>query len=274
MNAVLAYSLALLLAGGGPAATGVVAAKQAKYAAVAGLPTPNATAPKPDGKPASGATTRAATPATAATGTVTPGTVTPPATGLPNGAGVGGARMPPPAASPRPAWVDEPDGVRERGVYVMHVYVGPELSRTECEPKLAREIERRLGQYVGEIMPAGEPVAVPYDVARLRSRVVAQEWEERIHGETADLVYLHVQLRIDEKLRQEWKAEAIAATRAERSRIVMFGYAAAVVAAIGAFVLLKWSGRRASAAAGLLPAAAVVGIICGVAALFSLLFVA
>jgi hypothetical protein len=174
------------------------------------------------------------------------------------------ATMPP---EPRPAWVDEREGIRERGVYVMHVYVGPELSRTECESKLNREIERRLVEYGAEFLPGGAAVALPFEGDRLRSRIVTQEWEERIHGETADLVYLHVQLRIDEKLRQEWKAKSIEVMRAERNRIVMFGYAGAVAAAIGAFVLLKWSGRSSVGAGALLPAAKIVGIIVGGAAL-------
>jgi hypothetical protein len=72
-----------------------------------------------------------------------------------------------------------------------------------------------------------------------------------------------VQLRIDEKLRQEWKAQAIEALREDRSRLVMLGYAGVVAAAVAAFALLKWWGRRSGAAGALLPAAGVVAIIVG-----------
>ena len=263
MNAVLGYSLAMLLATGGTGTASAVAQREVKLvalAAAAAAPVPPAiAAPRTVASPTAVPTpkTTAAEPVVAPSRPYVPPVV---ATEL--------SASPPTPTIPslsidRPAWVGEPDGLRERGVYQMHVYVGPELSRTECEQKLTVEIERRLREYVSEAMPYDVPVAVPFDIARLRPRIVTQEWEERVKGTTADLVFLHAQLRIDEKLRQEWKAQAIQSLREDRSRLVMFGYAGAVAAAAAAFALLKWSGRRSGAAGVFLPAAGVVAIIVG-----------
>jgi hypothetical protein len=254
MNAVFGYSLALLLATGGPGATSAIAQREmklVKMAAAAPVPPPATAAPTAKSTAAKPVVPppRTATPAMQPTRTLSP------AAGLP-------AISPDSSVTERPAWVGEPDGLRERGIYQMHVYVGPELSRTECEQKLTAEIERRLVEYVSQAMPYDVPVAVPFDIARLRPRIVTQEWEERVQGTTADLVFLHVQLRIDEKLRQEWKAKALEALREDRSRLVMLGYAGVVAAAAAAFGFLKWSGRSSGGAA-LLPAAGVLAIIVG-----------
>jgi hypothetical protein len=173
--------------------------------------------------------------------------------------------VPPAAATPalsgtsteRPAWVDEPAGLRAGGLYFMNVVVGPEVSRTDCERKLPEEIESRLIDYAADVMPRNVPVAIPFDIANLRPRIVSQVWEERIRSQTVDLVFLHVQLRIDDKLRQEWKDQGIAAVRQDHSRVVLLGYGLAIAATAAAFVFLKWSGRRA----GVGPAAAAMAVV-------------
>jgi len=280
MNGVFGYSLAVLLAAGGPAA--IQASKpDSQLLAQAAAPAPGtATASKPlagtsETKPAKPPVAMAPGSASGPTGTpsakLEPESAIP-ATGLPVMPATGLPVMPANLTrSPdRPAWVDEPSGLGEGGAYLMHVYVGPELSRTECEPKLTAEIGRRLLDYAAE-MGGDTPVEVPYDTAKLRPRIVTQMWEERIRASPAnlgdsqpvDLVYLHAQIRIDDKLRREWKAQGIESLRSQRSRVVMIGYAGAIAAAVAVFVLLRWSRRGSGAAGPLLPVVTVVAIIVG-----------
>jgi hypothetical protein len=247
MNAVFSYSLALLLSTGGPAATSALAKREMQI--VARIAAPPAIA-APAANPV--ATKSPAAPLRPSAVSVRPPAV---ATEL-------SASPPTPAASiNRPAWVDEPEGLRDGNSYIMHVVVGPEASRADCDRKLAAEIDRRVGEYVNEVMPRDVPIAVPQDIARLFPRMVTQIWEERIRWEQTELVNLHVQLLIDNKLRDDWEVQGLAALRSLRSTIVMFGYAGAIVVAAVGFVLLKWPARRLPGAGTFLPVVGVVAII-------------
>jgi hypothetical protein len=275
VNATFGYGLALLLAAGGPAATQVLQ-RDSQLLAAAAAAAPGAATPKPVA--GTSETPASQPPVAPAPGSPIVPTGTSSATPVPAESAqpaTGSAGMPAtPVPSPdRPAWVDEPSGLRAGGDYVMQLMVTG-FSRTECEQKLTEMIERRLVEYVAAEMPYDAPVAVPFDVARLRPRIVNQMWEERIRAKEVELVYLHAQLRIDDKLRREWKDQAIEAVRSERSRFVMFGYAGVIAAAVAVYVLLKWSGRRSGVAGPFLPAVTLVAIIVGFVVMAKFFFAA
>jgi hypothetical protein len=110
------------------------------------------------------------------------------------------------SSTERPAWVDAPAGLRG-GVYETKAIVGPEPNREACEAKLAPAVEAVLAGYVSR--EYGSVPVEKFDLSSesLRSQVVSEKWEEHVTVGNEDAVFLHARLRLDDKLRADWRSD-------------------------------------------------------------------
>ena len=107
----------------------------------------------------------------------------------------------------RPAWVDQKEGLRS-GLYQMKVLIGPEPPRDACERKVDDAARAAIYKYLATNYP-GVPLAV-YDLRddQLPPRVIGEKWEERVAGDGPANIFLHVQIRIEQRLQSQWLAAA------------------------------------------------------------------
>lgn len=107
----------------------------------------------------------------------------------------------------RPVWVDQADGLRG-GLYQMKVLVGPEATREACERKIDDAARAAIHKYLATNYP-GVPLAV-YGLRddELLPRVIGDKWEERVAGDGPANIFLHAQIRIEQRLQSQWLAAA------------------------------------------------------------------
>lgn len=111
---------------------------------------------------------------------------------------------------PRPAWVDAPPGVEETDFY-QTVVAGPYATAEECQADLCTKIQEALNDYVAKyIGPVGEE-PIPWDLDRLWSFLLADQWKEsRLvdFGPTVGrkpMIWLYGHLRFSQAVQQEIK---------------------------------------------------------------------
>jgi len=107
----------------------------------------------------------------------------------------------------RPTWVDQADGLRG-GLYQMKVIVGPEPTRDACERKVDDAVRAAIHKYLSSTYPL-----VPLEVYglsgdELPARVIGEKWEERVAGDGPANLFLHTQIRIEQRLQSQWLAAA------------------------------------------------------------------
>jgi hypothetical protein len=124
-------------------------------------------------------------------------------------------------AAARPAWVDAEPGLRD-GVYETQVLVGPEATREECEKKVLSAARVMFDDYYrrwSESNGYGGPplVALGMSDDELTRWIIGDKWEEHVKADGADRIFLHVRLRFDAQLQQQWRAAAQASLTERRS---------------------------------------------------------
>ncbi len=120
--------------------------------------------------------------------------------------------------TPRPAWMDEPQGKRgSDGAY--HKIASVELyrSRAECEEALPAELRKAVKQYIDQFLGdegAAELVAMP--VSDIHEHLIKGQWEEHTSDVLGPIVNLHTLLVFDGKANAEIKDRYQHARVAER----------------------------------------------------------
>lgn len=148
----------------------------------------------------------------------------------------------------RPKWVDAPPELRD-GAYYTKTFVGPEATRSECEQKIAAAVVEAARDYARKTLGPEPTEYLAFDYETLRPRVVdGPPWQETVRTRELELVYLHVPLKFDDKLRRAWESEALGGLRRARLVGVAVGYGVAIAAlSLLAFVARS---RDAGAPAG------------------------
>lgn len=124
------------------------------------------------------------------------------------------------AVAARPAWVDAQPGLRD-GVYETQTILGPEATRDECEKKVlpavrgaVEDYARRWSESNGRDSVEAVPQLTDDEITR---RIIGEKWEEHVKVDGADRIFLHVKLRFDAQLQQQWRAAAQAKLTERRS---------------------------------------------------------
>lgn len=115
-------------------------------------------------------------------------------------------------AAARPAWVDAKPGLRD-GAYETQVIVGPENSRDDCEKQVLPAVRAAFDEYSkrwSESNGYGSslPVVTYWPDEKLTQRIIGEKWEEHVKVDGTDRIFLHVRLKFDAQLQQEWQAGA------------------------------------------------------------------
>lgn len=121
----------------------------------------------------------------------------------------------------RPEWVDAEPGLR-KGIYETQVIVGPESKREECEKQVMSAVRSAFDTYAALWKETngygGEDFAVvQYTDEDLNRRFIAEKWEEHVKVDGADRIFLHVKLKFDAQLQQQWRSAAQARFTEQRS---------------------------------------------------------
>jgi len=153
------------------------------------------------------------------------------------------AAAPTSSPEPRPAWVDESSGLHG-GDYMTKVLIGPESDRAACEAKLPRLVEGVVADYVAREYGPEAPARFDLNYSTLRSRVVADTWEETVNNGDEPGTFLHVQLRFDDKLRAEWKGAVEHWTTTTRTYILFQGLSLGMAAILVLHLTLRFGGQR------------------------------
>ncbi len=133
-----------------------------------------------------------------------------------------GANGPAVVSFERPKWVDAAPELRG-GAYYAKTFVGPEATRSECERKLPDAVVDAVRTYAFKVLGPDLAEHLTFEYESLRPRVVEGPfWQETIRTREMELVYLHAQLKFDDKLRREWEAAALGELR--RARLLHFAY--------------------------------------------------
>lgn len=124
----------------------------------------------------------------------------------------------------RPAWVDAAPDLRN-GTFHTKVFVGPDTTRSECEQKIPEAVVSAARDYLLKTLGPERAAHVRLDFETLRPRIVDGDyWQETISTSELQLVYLHVPLKFDDKLRGEWGAQAESGLRQIRLANVAVAY--------------------------------------------------
>ena len=102
----------------------------------------------------------------------------------------------------QPAWVDAPPQVVD-DVYQMSISVGPYTTRAECNAKLPEALQEALDQYVEVCLGDQTVDRVRLPVEYLRQKIVKEQWEETRQHSVGPMVWLHVLLKFDRKLKDQ-----------------------------------------------------------------------
>lgn len=113
----------------------------------------------------------------------------------------------PPSTPKRPPWVDDPPQPAP-GVYEVAINSEPWKTRLECERALADKIDLAVDDYVA--LRLGEKarsyVRLPH--AYVRSRVIQEQWLEKVHSSVGEMLNLHALLRFDSQtdkvIEEQW----------------------------------------------------------------------
>ena len=100
----------------------------------------------------------------------------------------------------RPAWVNAPPQLIG-DAYQMSIAIGPYTTRAECDAKLPEALQEALGEYVNVCLgdQAVYDVRLPAD--DLRGQLVKAQWEEIRQLSVGPMIWLHVQLHFDRKIK-------------------------------------------------------------------------
>ncbi len=117
--------------------------------------------------------------------------------------------------SPRPDWVEAPPR-RVADAYEIAVATDPFATRLECEARLPQALERAVAQYAAVYLgddEAASQIRLPLDF--LRTKVVAEEWEEPFDSSVGPMVRIHALLRFDRaanaQIDQAWQRRVVEA---------------------------------------------------------------
>ena len=109
---------------------------------------------------------------------------------------------PSPSSRPRtrPAWVNAPPQL-VGDAYQMSIAVGPYTTRAECDAKLPEALQEALGHYVDVCLgdQAVDDIRLPADY--LRQQLVKAQWEETRQLSVGPMIWLHVLLQFDRKIK-------------------------------------------------------------------------
>ncbi|MGC3969463.1 MAG: hypothetical protein QM775_19510 [Pirellulales bacterium] len=111
------------------------------------------------------------------------------------------------ANSPRPSWVDRAP-MLNGGTYETKVLVGPEATRVLLDRATQDAVRAKILEYATSLAGPEVADAVLADEAKLRTKVVGQQWEEHVRTAAGDSIFLHTQLRFDAQLQTQWRATA------------------------------------------------------------------
>jgi hypothetical protein len=122
----------------------------------------------------------------------------------------------PPARRPaRPNWVEAPPR-RVGDAYEIAVATDPFATRLECEARLPQALERAVAQYAAVYLgddEAASQIRLPLDF--LRTKVVAEEWEEPFDSSVGPMVRIHALLRFDRaanaRIDEAWQRRVVEA---------------------------------------------------------------
>lgn len=125
------------------------------------------------------------------------------------------------AGASRPAWVDARPALRD-GVFETQTILGPEATREECEKKVLPAVRGAVEEYArrwSEVNGHGSAAARLPELSdeQITRRIIGEKWEEHVKVDGADRIFLHVQLRFDAQLQQQWRAAAQADFTERRS---------------------------------------------------------
>jgi hypothetical protein len=125
-----------------------------------------------------------------------------------------GPSTPAPRA-PRPDWVEAPPR-RVGGAYEIAVATDPFATRLECEARLPQALERAVAQYAAVYLAdeeAASQIRLPLDF--LRTKVVAEEWEEPFESSVGPMVRIHALRRCDRaanaRIDEAWQRRVVEA---------------------------------------------------------------
>ena len=105
-------------------------------------------------------------------------------------------------ATDRPAWIDAPPQVVD-DAYQMSISVGPYTTRVECNEKLPEALQEALDQYAEVCLGDQTVDRVRLPVEYLRKEIVKEQWEETRQHSVGPMVWLHVLLKFDRKLKDQ-----------------------------------------------------------------------
>jgi hypothetical protein len=132
-----------------------------------------------------------------------------------------------PKSSPRPAWVDR-TSLLNGGTYETKVLVGPETTRAALDRATQEAVRAKIIDYATTLAGPDAAAAALVDEAKLRTRVVGEEWEEQVRTAAGDSVFLHTQLKFDAQLQNQWLALARERQAATRNKTFVAVFLAAM----------------------------------------------
>ena len=165
----------------------------------------------------------------------------------------------PPAAEPRPAWVDaEPR--RNGDTYQMSITVGPYATRLECDAQLPKALQGAVDAYVETYLGPQAAGRVRLPAEELRTQLVKEEWEETIQASFGPMKQLHVLLQFDHKMRDRIHEARTNAIITERLIYTGTGVGGGLLLLAILFALLKFDQVTGGARRGRLALAALLAV--------------
>lgn len=102
----------------------------------------------------------------------------------------------------KPAWIDATPQLVD-DAYQMSISVGPYTTRAECDVKLPEALQEALEQYVEVCLGEQTTEHVRIPIEHLRQQIVKEQWEETRRHSVGPMVWLHVLLKFDRKLKDQ-----------------------------------------------------------------------
>lgn len=128
----------------------------------------------------------------------------------------------------KPAWVDSQPRLQD-GIYQMEIVLGPESTREECEKQALPAVRSAAEKYAklwsasaGYDSPLLPTTSLSDD--ELTKRVIGEKWEEHVNNNGTDRIFLHVQLKFDARLQDEWRRAAQEWKSERRVLILVAGF--------------------------------------------------
>ncbi len=100
----------------------------------------------------------------------------------------------------KPAWTSEPPKVVD-DAYQMSIAIGPYSTRAECDAKLPEALQLALDLYVDVCLgdQSKDNLRLPFEY--LKSQTVKEQWEETRQLSVGPMIWLHVLLQFDRKVK-------------------------------------------------------------------------